>query len=428
MIFDKIKFYLSIAIFLIPISAESQQLRLLGSLDLPQSPGHCIAYSHKLVFIGTYTQHRALAIVDVSNPYQPSLLSITDSVSYSFNTQDIELSKGYAYLTDRDASFIHVYNTENPLSPILASSFRTHSFPHTIDIYGNFLYLSNCSAGLKIIDITNPYAMTLFGVYEPDNIMQFECQYLRFPYIFITGNYFGLAVLNVIDPTNPVLEACDSTYEFSTYNIAAYQNMLYLSNFGRNLKLCDISNPNTPVFLGNFYLDFNYEVKSLVTYLNYLFVGTDSCLFVYDISIPANPILVAQNQEGDYKYIIIDNGLVYSAGRNSMSIFSFSPSDINNPSPDLSQSSRLIQAYPNPFNSSTTITFSIPDIQSASISIYDFLGRKVIGFNQAELHKGNNRIQWYGQDENGRPLPSGIYFCRLDSPKSNLIRKIILLK
>ncbi len=63
----------------------------------------------------------------------------------------------------------------------------------------------------------------------------------------------------------------------------------------------------------------------------------------------------------------------------------------------------------------------------ARVSIYSTTGRRVY-----ELSGGYARVPgeltWNGTDENGRPLPGGIYFVRLSTPKAHLTNKVVLLR
>lgn len=83
----------------------------------------------------------------------------------------------------------------------------------------------------------------------------------------------------------------------------------------------------------------------------------------------------------------------------------------------------LYQNYPNPFNNSTNFTFDIPEKGKITLSIYDTQGRKIATIINEELGAGRYTFNFDAQN-----LPSGIYFYKLESPKFNSIKKMILLK
>lgn len=89
----------------------------------------------------------------------------------------------------------------------------------------------------------------------------------------------------------------------------------------------------------------------------------------------------------------------------------------------------LIQSnYPNPFNPSTTITFSIPEAGRVRVSVYNLKGQKVKDLINTDMLRGNHKLVRDGKDANNRNASSGIYFLRLESGGKTSIRKAMLMK
>ncbi|MCK9303156.1 MAG: T9SS type A sorting domain-containing protein, partial [Bacteroidales bacterium] len=84
--------------------------------------------------------------------------------------------------------------------------------------------------------------------------------------------------------------------------------------------------------------------------------------------------------------------------------------------------------YPNPFNPSTTIAFSIPTTCITKLSVYNIKGQKVKDIVHGELASGYHKIIWDGRDKNNRGVSSGIYFFRLESGGKVSVRKAMLMK
>ena len=68
----------------------------------------------------------------------------------------------------------------------------------------------------------------------------------------------------------------------------------------------------------------------------------------------------------------------------------------------------LQQPYPNPFNPTTTIEFSIPRSGVVTLYVYDVLGRKVDTILNEYRNIGHHKLQWNASD-----MSSGIYFVRM---------------
>jgi len=88
----------------------------------------------------------------------------------------------------------------------------------------------------------------------------------------------------------------------------------------------------------------------------------------------------------------------------------------------------LYQNAPNPFNPSTTLSFSLPRADRVRLAIYDVAGRVVATLLEEMRGPGRHAIVWEGRDGQGQPVASGVYFCRLEAGPHVETRRIILMK
>lgn len=84
--------------------------------------------------------------------------------------------------------------------------------------------------------------------------------------------------------------------------------------------------------------------------------------------------------------------------------------------------------FPNPFNSTTIIYYSIPNSDNVSLKIFNIQGKLVRKLLEEHKTKGEYSIQWDGIDEVGNLATSGIYFYQIKTSSSAKTRKIILLR
>ncbi|MFZ0390235.1 MAG: T9SS type A sorting domain-containing protein [Calditrichia bacterium] len=80
-------------------------------------------------------------------------------------------------------------------------------------------------------------------------------------------------------------------------------------------------------------------------------------------------------------------------------------------------------AYPNPFNSSTRIAFSLPAAAKVKVEIYNIVGNKVAELLNRQMPAGLHEVIW-----NAGELPSGMYFCRFHSGVVEETTRLILMK
>jgi hypothetical protein len=88
----------------------------------------------------------------------------------------------------------------------------------------------------------------------------------------------------------------------------------------------------------------------------------------------------------------------------------------------------LEQNFPNPFNPSTQILFSLPSSERVTLTIYNILGQKIAALVDGDLAAGTHVVTWNGRDGRGLQLPSGVYFYKLESATFSAARKMLMLK
>ncbi len=89
----------------------------------------------------------------------------------------------------------------------------------------------------------------------------------------------------------------------------------------------------------------------------------------------------------------------------------------------------LVSNFPNPFNPTTTIEFSLPEQGKVKIEIYDILGSKIATLiDNQELSAGQNRLVWNGKSDNGVQVVSGTFIYKITSGKYSVSKKMMLLK
>ena len=91
---------------------------------------------------------------------------------------------------------------------------------------------------------------------------------------------------------------------------------------------------------------------------------------------------------------------------------------------------QLSQSYPNPFNYSTIISFSLKEKSHINLSIYNLKGQLIKTLFDEEIKPIKDfTITWDGKDDNGKDVSPGIYLYQLSVPnRKSITRKMILLK
>lgn len=89
----------------------------------------------------------------------------------------------------------------------------------------------------------------------------------------------------------------------------------------------------------------------------------------------------------------------------------------------------LSQNFPNPFNPTTSIRFSVPRSEIVTLTIYNMLGQAIVKEVYSNLNAGHYSFVWNGRDMSGNPVASGVYFYELNAGNQfRDIKKMVLMK
>lgn len=157
---------------------------------------------------------------------------------------------------------------------------------------------------------------------------------------------------------------------------------------------------------------------------------------VYRDSVQINSTLVYEESyldqsvqnDSTYAYYVT---AVYSMGESdaSNSVTGSPEGPISNdPNEQVNLLNQLYGNYPNPFNPSTKIVWSLKDHRSVNISIYNVKGQRVKQLVEGTYSKGEHSVVWDGSDDQNRSLSSGIYYIKIKAGDYQQIRKCLMIK
>ena len=179
----------------------------------------------------------------------------------------------------------------------------------------------------------------------------------------------------------------------------------------------------------SFSLDLNWCIEGVVG------LGKNTRVFSgYNVYL--DEIFVDYTPNRFWQYTDLVNGQTYIAGVEAVydegvseivtTTFTHNTVGIDN---IIVTSNELTGNYPNPFNTETTITFSLTEnTENTELSIYNIRGRKVKTLINKELSAGRHLVVWDAKDENNKQVPCGTYFYKIKAGKFTSTKKMILMK
>ncbi len=399
----------------------------------------------------------SLQIVDISNPSEPLLAG---SFDVSGETQDVACSGIYVYAAF-DVGGLKIVDMADPANPVVCGFLETPGRALDIALWGDYAYIADNDSGLQIIEVADPanplsagryqyrygdilrvavqgdfaYLLAGSGALLAVNITDMTNPILADDFsgagtvdlkvasnfVYVTGLYSGLKIIDIANPYNLVLA---STYQTPgrVYGIDVQGNYAYVSDLDSGLTVLDISNPYNPVIVGN--CSIYYEPRYLEIAGNYAYVAKAvGGFYMIDISNPAGPFIADScGSIGELVGVSSEPDLVYLTDISSLLILGRFPQSIESDR-CLPSNFSLSPNYPNPFNPTTNIRYTLAESGHIKLTIYDILGCRVAVLFNGVQTAGNHNLTW-----NASAFPSGLYFARLETGEKSQTIKMMLLK
>jgi hypothetical protein len=376
--------------------SNPESISLVGSHDNDYSVSD-VAILNNYAYVGSSQQFYILNVTNPSNPVSVGWCNLSSP------PVKVAVSGQYAYATC-GVGGLRVIDVSQQENPAIVGSFITGERLGDMKIVGSLIYVCDQQAGLKIVDAVNPTDPHQIGIYQTENNTAGSVDIHGSMAYLACHRGLGLRSLNISNPSDPVfLGGCESGagHEISISGICAY---LAIPGY---LQIFNIADNLEPINIANFPVDaFSIDIAG-----NFVFAGGYKAgLTVIDVSDPIHPVEASKYYlPGRIENVHASGDLIYVANEYSMIILrtvSTGADEVD----AIPLAVSLFPAYPNPFNSSTSIAYELPRSSSATIRFFDILGREVGIINEGFQNAGRHQAIWRAER-----LASGIYFARMES-------------
>jgi len=323
-----------------------------------------------------------------------------------------------------------VIDTADPANPVLLHS--GHGLPTGMNdhsqkavVEGNYAYIEN--SGLRVSDLTDidpvfgPEHVGGYGMLQ--NLGDFELVGPDRLCIW-RGDQDALLML---DRTNLWSMTVIETLPVAVSPLAMYaHDDLFFVAAGPNILIFDISDPTSSHLVGEIAL--GSFAKDLVATEDGLWIALGGAgLQVWNLGDVTAPRLAAS---------ITDQGRIDALAVSGDHVVASAPfrgllwlGRLTTATPDLAPvAASLAQNQPNPFNPSTSISYTMPRDGMVRLTVHDLRGRLVRTLVDGSRAEGRQSAVWNGRNEAGAAVASGVYVYRLQAGGQTLSRSMSLIK
>lgn len=268
-----------------------------------------------------YLPGNGLEIVDVSDPANLTLVSQWGVPS----TADVEVSGGYAYITDDDDNTLHVVDVTDPANPFEVGILPAYGKVYFLDVAGDKAYFADMVYGLLVVDISTPSAPSLMSMTSTGHLPHGVD--VDSGLAAVTANYGTLHMLDVSDPYAPellgtYLQPPDTIIDNTALHegVDLEGGVAVTNDSWHGFHTFDVTDPAVPDRKGG--IVFGRGIFPAALSGNLVYSGKTQ-IFVYDISDPANPLQVGTGPDlQDFLYEIIIAGTTgYACSESEVVIF-----------------------------------------------------------------------------------------------------------
>ena len=424
----------------------------------------------------------ASAIYDISDPTNPQRAGTKFAGAHNIFIDD----KGYLYL---EQFGLRIYDLNpNPVQPTLIFN-KPSADGHDCMVVGDRLYDFHGAAGTFIYDVTDRSQPVELAHIDDSGIIFHHSGWTsrneRFLYIndeLATGSRADFTVWDIRDVSQPVKVRQHKNATATVHNSYRVGNYLYVAYYSAGLEIFDVSTARNPQLVDVF--DTSpltgegykgaFGVYPFTPSGNVYVSDMQSGFYIFSFQPPASAVLIssfaaryddgrvmlewsiaaADELEGfniyraagdDTPFLKLNDTLLPAGGAYRFADDDIGPGDtytyvlgaVDRDGEFMSERRRvtvpesglvLHPSYPNPFNPTTTLSYTLPAAGEVSLTIYDGLGRRVRTLVDRYQPAGRHDAVWDATDDAGARVASGVYFSRLVTPSGVASNRMILLK
>ncbi len=321
-----------------------------------------------------------LQVFDISNPYDVSEISAFEIEHGS----QVEIRDELVYINDN--GYLVTFDVSDPDRPEIISELllRQHRIgEYRFDLVGDYLYIGAKSGQVIVVDVSIPNNQRFTGQFDTGaEIVDID---VSGEFAFLSIKETGMLVLDVSDPSDMIDVNLYETLEPGIIDVSF--DFVYLQTSSNRINVIDKSNPENLRDAGFYSFGERKIIRDIKADGTHIYVA-----FGENVAVLDNSMMNVGNAE---------NGVVHPEGF------------------------EIVDVYPNPFNSSTTVRYNMPVSSSVSIAIYNSNGKQISELQSGVTQAGLNEYTW-----DASSVSAGVYFLKITNGNNPIsgIRKIMLIK
>jgi hypothetical protein len=285
---------------LVDLTDPTSPIRL-GTIDTGGEP-RSLVVSGSHAYVANWI---GLQVIDISDPAHPLLVAEHSTAGQALH---LDVSRGFAYIADRDYG-LYVVDVRDPKRPQRWGRYRMDGPVSAVIIGPRNTYLIEPSRGIRVLDVREPEQIVSVGLATTRHAMDPRPIAIADGHVYYLA-FFGLLVLDVRDPANPVL-ASEYRTSATIKGIALARGYAYVAADWAGTLVLDVLSPSRPEL--RTVLDHGGPSEGVAVAGTFAAIAAGaSGLKLFDVSDPRAPKLVGSLEtEGFCRAVALGDGHAY---------------------------------------------------------------------------------------------------------------------
>jgi len=272
--------------------------------------------------------HAGLHIFDIDPPEAAHFVKSVPDLNNGYN---VYVKGSYAYVTDGEYGNLNIVDIEPPVAAYVVKTIHTPGTSYAVQVSNGYAYVADGAEGLWVVDVEPPQSAYVTDSFKTDGLTKGVFVYGDYAYILngviLYGRATGIHILDIGIPDTVVLVKSLDTYRVVSDIIIEDKYVYTLDSGGKELKIADISNPESPHILKS--LAIPSAVPEFCISSGYAYVPTQYYgVQIADIDPPESAYIVRSIQEREINSVDVSNGYAYTGTWDiGLSIWDIDPLD-----------------------------------------------------------------------------------------------------
>ncbi len=330
-----------------------------------------------------YVANSGLAIVDVSDPRFPQVVSNVDVGAHCI---DFALRDKRVYAASGEDGLV-VFDVSDSSAPAVEAWRAVPGYAVGVALRGSLAFVANNDVGLQVIDISDPGSADVVEIVPISQPVDVD---VIGDAVVVATHLDGIHVFHAQDPSDHRIVTNLRT-PYSTSSVTGAWPFVYVADRGLGVVLVDVSDPRAPRV-----------------------VGTVDAPYARDICLSGEHVFVTTTH---------DPGGLRIVPRHCGPVFASTGAPV-----PASTAAVALRVFPNPSVRLASVRVETSARGAVRATIHDAAGRLVRRLADGTMEAGAHDFAWDHRDAGGRPVASGVYLLRVDTVDGTRTTRMVVLK